>query len=180
MNSEEVFSQENWKELFSYAFSLTGNHHDAEDIVQSAVEICIKNDQLPGKVKKPIAYTKGIVRILTKQHNRIITKQSYVDLERIANPNADPLALLIANEKSAFRKRAVERIKEKIADDAKMEGAKGEQGRVLQALMERFRQPEVASLFDISIGTVKSYKHRGIKKLRKLSEAANYISYRNS
>jgi DNA-directed RNA polymerase specialized sigma24 family protein len=145
------------------------------------MEFWIRENSTPGKVKKPIAYVKGTTRNLARQRNRVATKQSYVELERVANFNTDPLVLLLAKESRTFRTKAANAIRRQDTKEIKDNGPKGRQVKVAKLYYEEgLSVAEIASLLDIPEGTVKSDLARRRERRRKLPEVANYINYRNS
>ena len=141
-----------WGRLVRTAYLLTGDHHEAEDLVQAALAKTYPAWHRISRLEAPDAY---VHRTLVNTHLSRIRKRRVVHLltsrlpERAARDSAagqveERTLLLAALAELPSRQRAV----------------------VVLRYWEDMSEQEVAEVLDCTVGTVKSQASRALRKLR--------------
>jgi RNA polymerase sigma-70 factor (sigma-E family) len=137
-----------WHALVRTAYLLTGNHHDAEDLVQGALLKAVARWKRIGDHPDPY-----VRRIIANDHvsrwrrhkGREVTVDRTPDTA-VAGPDADLLALR----------------------DALATLAPGQRAVIVLRYYEGLTEREVAEVLGKSLGTVKSQASDGMRRLRTL------------
>ncbi|MFJ9690623.1 SigE family RNA polymerase sigma factor [Kitasatospora sp. NPDC101183] len=149
----EEFAATRWRRLVRTAYLLTGDHHEAEDLVQATYAKAFRNWSRISRLDEPDAYIhRALVNNNLSRHRRRRVRQLLVpvlpDREQAAGSGhrevEERSVLLQALAELPQRQRAV----------------------VVLRYWEDMSEARVAEVLGCSVGNVKSQASRGLAKLR--------------
>ncbi len=160
------------RDLYRWAFRLTGNHHDAEDLSQEVfIKVHANLDTFRGEAgMKTWIYRIAVNTYLNKRRKKALTfmkLQDNFDQLLPANGKMDerfhtgPESIEAATEASGLKDHV---------DQALQHLSKKEHLAFVLRHYNELSLKEVASAMDVAEGTVKSLLYRAVQKLRKKLE----------
>ncbi|MEV6973165.1 SigE family RNA polymerase sigma factor [Kitasatospora sp. NPDC093806] len=163
----EAFAASRWRRLVRTAYLLTGDHHEAEDVVQATYAKVFRNWSRISRLDEPDAYVhRALVNNNLSRHRRRRVRQLLVPvLPDRASPAGgghrdveERSVLLQALAELPPRQRAV----------------------VVLRYWEDMSENQVADVLGCSAGNVKSQASRGLAKLRGHPALAPYATHTGS
>lgn len=167
-NRQEIFAglvSEIRMELYNFALRLTGNRHEAEDLLQ---ESYFKAYKYFHQLRERSKFKEWIFQITANQFKNFLRKkkkentfyhddseQAFVEKEKVYR---NPDELLLQSDRSKIVRRALEHISPKM------------RSVLVLFEIEGYSIEEVSDTLGISRGTVKSRLHYARKKLREILE----------
>ncbi|GGT04357.1 SigE family RNA polymerase sigma factor [Streptomyces chromofuscus] len=145
-----------WPRMLRTAHLLTGQHHDAEDLVQAALAKAYVKWERVRRTEDPDAYVWRIMININVDRLRRMKVREWLTT-RFPEPEAP-------DHMEAFAERSA------ILDALARLPAKQRAVAVLRYLEDR-SESEVARLLGTSVGTVRSHAARALKRLRELAES---------
>jgi RNA polymerase sigma-70 factor (ECF subfamily) len=170
LNLFERLLRENETKIYRVAYRMTGNHEDAEDLIQETVEDALRAFAYfqPGT-----HFDRWFLRIMTNNFidkARRRSKVKFISTDQAADPLEDTMEIEFPDS-TLDPQRVVE---DEVMDE-QIQGALNslpEEFRTVVVLcdIEQFSYEEISKMLGCPIGTVRSRLHRGrnqlIKKLR--------------
>ncbi|MFJ8434967.1 SigE family RNA polymerase sigma factor [Kitasatospora sp. NPDC094019] len=159
----EEFAATRWRRLVRTAYLLTGDHHEAEDVVQATLAKVFRSWPRISRLDEPDAYIhRALVNNNLSRHRRRRVRQLLVPVlpDRAHTPGAahhdvdERSVLLQALAELPPRQRAV----------------------VVLRYWEDMSEQQVAEVLGCSLGNVKSQASRGLAKLRGHPALAPYAA----
>ena len=151
---------ERGRALFGYAYVLTGNRSEAEDLLQDALVRAFRSGRSATSVDAAHVYVKkAIASAFVDRGRRASARPQYAD----------------ASIEDLFGARAAGVVDDTLASDAALDlhaailtlGPR-ERTCVVLRYMEDLRVDEIAGVLGVAPGTVKRYLHEAIQRLRAL------------
>lgn len=157
---EQVYSYY-YQSLFLYAYSLTQNKEDAEDLVANAFVKAFFSYK-DGNLKAWLyVVLKNEYYTLYKKKKRFVD-EGKIELENFADKQ-DVFKEIIDNEKKEWLYRKIYQLEEK------------EREVILLSIESELKDQEIAEIMDISIDNVRVLRHRVKKKLIEMCKMEGYL-----
>ncbi len=167
--SFELLVNSCWDDLWRYAFRITGNRDNAEDLLSDAL---IKGFQSYHQFRGDTPFVRWMLKIVTHTHidnYRRAVKRPVLSLDgMIRNGGGDNPSFDIPDEMSNPEKLALDSCLSDSLEWALNQLPVGYRLAVILADIEQFDYVEVAKILSIPVGTVRSRVHRGRGQLREL------------
>lgn len=160
----ESLMRDTHRQAFSLAVRLTGNAHEAEDLVQ---ETYVRAYRFFHRYDRSMPFTGWLFRIMTNLHIDSVRRKGRIKTTSLDHGGGDGTASWDIADEDASPERPLMRTEV----DAPMQEALGRmtpafRAAVLLADVEGMAYEEIADTMGISLGTVRSRIHRGRKQLR--------------
>jgi len=163
------------RSAYNFAYRLSGNPNDAEDLLQEAT---IRAFRFFDKYDDRYAFQNWLFRILANTHIDLVRRRSRFKTISIERPEGTP-AWDIADADADADRELLSGYLEAPLQNAMMAINSEFRMAVLLADVEGMAYEEVAEVMQTSVGTVRSRIHRGRKQLRAhLSKHAPDLSKR--
>jgi RNA polymerase sigma-70 factor (ECF subfamily) len=160
----EGLIRETNRQAFAFAYRLTGNSAEAEDLVQEAY---VRAYRFFDKYDDRMPFLSWLYRIISNTHIDLIRRRGRVRTTSLENTGLDGNATW----EFATEEHTAEQSMLNAAMDAPLQDALNAMNTefrtaVLLADVEALAYEEVAEVMNTSVGTVRSRIHRGRKQLR--------------
>ncbi len=161
----EALIRKTQKQAYGFAYRLTGNSSEAEDLVQ---ETYIRAFRFFGKYDQALPFSSWLYRIMTNAHIDSVRRKGKLKLMSLEQSGADGNSTWELPDRDAAPDR--ELLLQSV--DEPVQNALGSmtaefRTAVLLADVEGMAYEEIAEIMKTSVGTVRSRIHRGRKQLRK-------------
>lgn len=142
------------KDLYHFAVFYLGNSHDAEDAVQNAVLTAYRSIK---SLRKNSAFKSWLFKILANCCKEILKKRSKTE-NYIPWEDVD---FLSADDTAESRKKYIELYSalDKLSET--------DRNIILLSVIGKYKSEEIADMFNMKAGTVRSRLSRAMEKLRK-------------
>ena len=161
----EEHLRNSYRQAYNFAYRLTGNVADAEDLVQ---ETFVRAFRFFHRYDEALPFVNWLCRIMSNAHIDGIRKKSRI---RTTSIDQQPAAGVPAQELPDFDSMPDRRIVDQALSEHLQQGlttiSPEFRMAVLLADVEGLEYEEIAQVMNTSIGTVRSRIHRGRKQLRK-------------
>lgn len=148
----EAQYEQYYKRLYNYFYFRMGNHHDAEDLVETVIEKVVKKYPEYNASQAPFD-----VWLFTIARNSLIDftrRIQPVELPEDARAKSDPVADVIENERDRLLADAVAQLPDK------------EKNVLTMKYFALLKHKEIAQIMGYSRSNVRVVLHRALKKLR--------------
>ena len=142
------------REAVRLAYLLTGDHHQAEDIVADALTKVWKQWE-KGRVDNVRAYLR---RAVVNESNSKLRRR-YLERRQVSTRSGDDRGVRLVDEHAADRDQvwqALQRLPER------------QRAAIVLRYYEDLSEADAAEVLEVSVGTVKSQTSRGLDRLREL------------
>lgn len=160
---EELLDRSN-KQAFNLALRLTGNHTEAQDLVQ---ETYIRAYRFFHRYDTSLPFTNWLYRIMSNAHIDTVRRRGRLkttSLDQPSSTGATPMD--VPDVHSSPDKTMLEDMMGEHVQSALMTMTPDFRTAVLLADVEGMAYEEIAEVMKTSVGTVRSRIHRGRKQLR--------------
>lgn len=154
------------RQAYSFAYRLTGNAAEAEDLVQDTF---IRAYRFFDKYDQSLAFSAWLYRIMANAHIDHLRKKKRIKTTSLDQPNAEGSSTWdFAGTDLESETEILATTLEEPIQDALNEMNSEFRTAVLLADVEGLAYEEIAEVMNTSVGTVRSRIHRGRKQLRRL------------
>lgn len=154
----EQLVKERGRALFGYAYVLTGDRHEADDLLQDALVRAFKSGRNVRSIDAAHAYVKkAIASAFVDRGRRAAARPRYAEagIDDLLSGSTAPVVDHALASDAAFDLQA-----------AVLTLAPRERACVVLRYMEDLRVDEIAAVLGVAPGTVKRYLHEAIQRLR--------------
>ncbi len=166
-HSPELFQdllERSYKQAFNLAMRLTGNHTEAEDLVQ---ETYIRAYRFFHRYDTSLPFTNWLYRIMGNAHIDSVRRRGRLKTTSLDQPTPNGTAPLdVADAQSSPDRPMLEDMMGEKVQAALLNMTADFRTAVLLADVEGMAYEEIAEVMGTSVGTVRSRIHRGRKQLR--------------
>jgi RNA polymerase sigma-70 factor (ECF subfamily) len=166
-NSKEVFESlldQSYKQAFNLAMRLTGNHAEAQDLVQ---ETYVRAYRFFNRYDRSLPFTNWIYRIMSNAHIDSVRRRGRLKTTSFEQTTALGTSTIeVADLNSTPDRQMLDDMMGEHVQKALMTMTPDFRTAVLLADVEGLAYEEIAEVMNTSVGTVRSRIHRGRKQLR--------------
>lgn len=166
-SSSEQFQtllEQSYKQAFNLAMRLTGNHADAQDLVQ---ETYIRAYRFFHRYDRSLPFTNWLYRIMSNAHIDSVRRRGRIKTTSIEQPSLNgSTSIDVADLDSSPDKEMLDSMMGEHLQAALMTMTPDFRTAVLLADVEGLAYEEIAEVMKTSVGTVRSRIHRGRRQLR--------------
>ncbi len=164
--SPEMFQElldRSHKQAFNLALRLTGNHTEAQDLVQ---ETYIRAYRFFHRYDTSLPFTNWLYRIMSNAHIDSVRRKGRLKTTSLDQPATGAASMDVPDAQSSPDKYLLEQMMGEQVQTALMTMTPDFRTAVLLADVEGMPYEEIAEVMKTSVGTVRSRIHRGRKQLR--------------
>lgn len=151
------------KQAFNLALRLTGNHTEAQDLVQ---ETYIRAYRFFHRYDPSLPFTNWLYRIMSNAHIDTVRRKGRLKTTSLDQPATGTASIDVPDDQSSPDKHMLEQMMGEQVQTALMTMTPDFRTAVLLADVEGMPYEEIAEVMKTSVGTVRSRIHRGRKQLR--------------
>jgi len=151
------------KQAFNLALRLTGNHTEAQDLVQ---ETYIRAYRFFHRYDTSLPFTNWLYRIMSNAHIDAVRRRGRLKTTSLDQPAPGAAQIDVPDLQSSPDKVMLEQLMGEHVQSALMTMTPDFRTAVLLADVEGMAYDEIADVMKTSVGTVRSRIHRGRKQLR--------------
>jgi RNA polymerase sigma-70 factor (ECF subfamily) len=174
----EWLARQTHQQAFGFAFRLTGNAAEAEDLLQ---ESFLRAFRFFGRYDHSMPFTSWLYRIMSNTHIDLLRRKGRLQTLSLEQPNADgSLATWdVADDEATAEQKLIDATLDAPLQAGLMNMTPEFRQAVVLADVEGMAYEEIAEVMGTSIGTVRSRIHRGRKQLRRYLLKAAPATYRS-
>ena len=166
-NTKQVFEgllEQSYKQAFNLAMRLTGNHAEAQDLVQ---ETYVRAYRFFNRYDRSLPFTNWLYRIMSNAHIDSVRRRGRLKTMSFEQQSPTGTTTIDVPDVNATPDRAMmdDMMGEQV-QSALMTMTPDFRTAVLLADVEGLAYEEIAEVMNTSVGTVRSRIHRGRKQLR--------------